>query len=206
MADAYKVLSKGEYKRRKLGHFVHVKQFVMLSENGKKYLLLNFYNACSEMITGIDFKVIQYDKNGAELEKIPIQYKRLAVQPDSEFGPLGKISLNGKCADFAVELQSVLSDDYLYTVDRDEVSVTYCGEEALSPRRKNRKKKLSVHSRTARAAVCAVAILTVIAALSWIVIYKYMDNKWNNLHNGETSFGVTYEENSMPAGDMYVEI
>lgn len=83
------------------------------SETNEPYLLLKLFNVSEKTVASINFHVLSYDSNGADLGTVPVELENLNAQPKAYFAESKAISLTGMEAakHFAVAVDKVVFDD-----------------------------------------------------------------------------------------------
>jgi len=118
------MLSKGFYQYAQLNRFVTVKNYIFLRENGKKCLLLRFYNDMDYTVDRMEFTVVQMDAAGKVLERTPVVCKKLKFWSGSTYTMKDAIIVQELCNDFKIVFDEVRSDRYTYYV-KDGKPVAY---------------------------------------------------------------------------------
>lgn len=128
----YKVVSRGTGACS--DDFVSLKQYLFVEENGEKYLLLKFFNACSDTVTGMRFTVIQRDAEGNRIGAVNAESESLDGKPGSDFVFGEKIAVDNLCENFSVQLRSVFFGKYFgkysYRINGEERVAVYRDEKA----------------------------------------------------------------------------
>lgn len=158
-----RIVAKGNYTHGQAVRFLSVKQFLIAEEDGKRYLLLRFFNGGKETVTSFRAKLTCYGEEGKIVGKGEYVYKGAPALPNAEFGPVGRIPVGPACIDVRVDVLSVRSRDYVYEVKKNSVAVRYLPEEEPPDReqfeRKMGGKRCRVLSGTKRA-VTTLLLLT----------------------------------------------
>lgn len=169
------MLSKGYYRHSQINGFVTVKNYIYIKQNGKKCLLLRFFNETDFEIDRIEFTVIQLDASGNTLGEVRMQEDGLRFVAGGYYTCHDSIVMREGCHDFRVVMNEVISRDFRYCVRDGEVTAYYLKEQKAllnMPKRAKRarkKEEFSVrtkHFEDSRAAV----VLAVIAALLFVAM------------------------------------
>ena len=124
-------IAKGIYRHPQLGHFISVKNYIFLRDNGKKYLLLRFSNELDYVVDGLTCEVFQYDLDGNEITSAKINMSGMNICPHEMFTNDAALEVDEKCMDFRVVFLEVRSGKYRYrTIDK-TVCVHYAEDEDL---------------------------------------------------------------------------
>lgn len=121
-----KVIVKGSFRTAKDSNYVTVKNYMMVEEAGRRYLLLKFFNARAETVTRIDVSVTQKDSRGKELPAVKLNLTVTNGAAMSDFVPDRTIPVSEECADFSVKVDSAAYGNYVYTIGQDgALSLSY---------------------------------------------------------------------------------
>ena len=119
------VISKGSYTQFRFNEFISVRQYLLIREEGKKYLLLKLSNDAAETVTGLKLVIEQIDVRGACIEKSRIEWTDVNGQPGEKFVAKDKIPLRENCMEVKIHLVGATFGDYTYAVKSNELVVTY---------------------------------------------------------------------------------
>lgn len=120
------IISKGTYKGITEKAFpLEVKEYVFARENGKKCLLLRFFNSSEINVTAFTFWLIQKDSSGNEIRKRKITLDGIYSLAQNAFAPSNCFFLDEQCVDFDVKMVSALSGEYEYRAENGEGVVRY---------------------------------------------------------------------------------
>ena len=99
------IISKGKYSRQQPEGLLSVKQYLFIKDDdGKKKLLLRFFNNRNEVCNRFAFVVYRLDVKGNVLGSEKIESTNLAVNPKANFAFDGKINVEERCTDIIVKL------------------------------------------------------------------------------------------------------
>ena len=121
----YHVVSKGTYNDFKFNDFVSVKQYLLVKEKNKKYLLLKFGNDAKETVSGLRLTVKEFDVRGNCLGAKKVVWDEVNGKAGSKFLGKEKILLEDSCVEVKISLDSAVFGDYVYSVKGKELVVTY---------------------------------------------------------------------------------
>ncbi len=124
-------IAKGVYRHSQIDHFISVKNYIFLRNNGKKYLLLRFSNELDYAVDGLTYAVLQYDANGNEITNKRIDMDGVKIRPHEMFATDSALEVDEKCVDFRVVFLEVRSGKYHYRTVEKIVSVYYADTEDL---------------------------------------------------------------------------
>ena len=120
------MISKGTYKGISEKAFpLEVKEYIFARENGKKCLLLRFFNSSDVNITGISFWLIQKNVYGEHICKKKISLDGIYSLAGRNYAPSNCFFVDESCADFEVEMISAFSGEYEYRTENGESVVRY---------------------------------------------------------------------------------
>lgn len=120
-----KVISKGSYSTFRFNDFVSVKQYLLIREDGDKYLLLKLSNDAQETVTGLKLTVEQLDVRGVCVETSHVEWTDLSVMGGDQFISPEKIPLRENCIEVKINLVGATYGEYTYTVKSNELVVVY---------------------------------------------------------------------------------
>ena len=140
MIDEEQYIAKGDYRRPQIGNFILVKQYLFLRRNGKKVLLMRFFNELGHTVDGMDYTVFQYDAGGNPLARARVSHGDMQFLPGEFYAPGTAVEVEEACADFSVVFSEVRSDRYRYRVMDGGVSVFYVRRPPSEARARKEKK------------------------------------------------------------------
>lgn len=191
------VLDKGKYTYAQNVGAVAVDSYVVLSEGGKKYLLLRMRNDRDEAFDSLTLRVTQYNAEGAPIASDKYEFKNDGWGADSFFVLDDKLPLRNDCVEFRANVACVTYGNYRYTGTKEGVSVDYVpvrGASAFNADEKLKSmkgKRLSVRTSVFRKSLIAI----VFAAALTVGIFLLGVFNLDNFKNTATSFlkdGVEY--------------
>lgn len=163
---------------------VYVKQFLIVEENGVKYLIPRFVNARAENVTAVRVSVEQYDADGEQIARSTARV-RVATGGGAlgkPFVPDDKIALTDETCDCKVKVVSAEYGDFTYRTDGRSVAVEFNGgadeldddatRAAYSA--KAGKSGITVAKRTAKTPVLVIFALIVALALAVGAVYAHL--------------------------------
>ncbi len=121
----YHVISKGIYNDFKFNDFVSVKQYLLVKEKNKKYLLLKFGNDAKETVSGLRLTVKEFDVRGNCVGAKKVVWDGVNGKAGCKFLGKEKILLDDSCVEVKICLDSAVFGDYVYSVKGKELVVTY---------------------------------------------------------------------------------
>ena len=109
------VLDKGKYTYAQNVGAVAVDSYVVLSEGGKKYLLLRMRNDRDEAFDSLTLRVTQYDAEGAPIASDKYEFKNDGWGADGFFVIDDKLPLRNDCVEFRANVACVTYGNFRYT-------------------------------------------------------------------------------------------
>ena len=119
------ILAKGIYSHSQISGFISAKQYMFLSKNGKKYLVVRFANEADFTVSAMSVDIFQLDNRGNVLRKDRVEERSLRVLHGRTFTLKTHPELDEKCSDVKVQINYVDSGDYRYTPIKDRVKINY---------------------------------------------------------------------------------
>ena len=120
------IISKGLYKGDVDKAFpIEVKEYIFARENGKKCLLLRFFNSSEINLTAISFWLIQKNSYGEKIRRKKITLEGIYAMSGKVFSPNERFWVDDICADFEVRMVSAFSGEYEYKAHDGEGFVRY---------------------------------------------------------------------------------
>ena len=111
------VTEKGMYNHRQPFGGMSVKQYIITrNENGKRCLLLRFYNESQLMVSDMEFLVTELNSSGEEIGSSVVRSRDIRVAPGSTFAHKKGIAIKEGCTDFKVTVISIMSHGYKYVM------------------------------------------------------------------------------------------
>ena len=123
------VIAKGKYRYPQSAGVITVANYIIVREDGKKYVLLRFSNERNERVDGLEIKFTQYGADGKEIESSRISFENANGAANSLFVPEERIEVSEECADFRVTILSARYGRYIYKAKKNGVSVDYAPAE-----------------------------------------------------------------------------
>ncbi len=119
------VLSKGSFSTFRFNDFVSVRQYLLVRENGRKYLLLKLTNEAKSDVTGIKLHVEQIDVGGEVISSDHITIDNVNGKAGTSFVLGEKIPLKEACIEVTINLVGASYGKYEYTVKSNELVIKY---------------------------------------------------------------------------------
>ncbi len=179
------VIAKGSFSQFRFNEFISVRQYLLIREEGRKYLLLKLSNDAKETVTGLKLMIEQIDVRSACVEKTVVEWTDVNGEPGEKFIAKDKIPLRENCMEVKIHLIGATFGDYTYSVKSNELVVTYDkkqpeniedyssntrGEKAVS-----RERKLKLPILTAILSMLVV-ILSCVFTFSHLSYYRETEN------------------------------
>ena len=118
-------IDKGVYSHKQIGGYMTVKQFMVVEREGKRCLILRFENESSLEVNAIEFTVIQRNTSGDVIGSSKIKHTHLSVGAGELYSPESGAVIKPECADFEIEMNSVVSGKYRYVFRGGQVTAHY---------------------------------------------------------------------------------
>ena len=118
-------ISKGFYQHPQVSNFISVKNYIFLHRAEKQYLLIRFSNDSDFTVHFLRFTILQLDAQNQTLAKSTVQYSDLSFVPGSTHTSSEGLVVDEKCCNFKILYNEVRSDNYHYTIYRDEIVAHY---------------------------------------------------------------------------------
>lgn len=141
MAEIYHQTVKGIYNYPQLNNFISVRNYMYIWQNGKKCLILRFFNGFSQEINEFEYTVTQIDINGNIIKQSDLLKKNICISPGAMYSPNIGLLVEEACVDFKLSFKSVRSGKYTYRVFDDTIEAFY----PLPPKKFLEKTKRSVN-------------------------------------------------------------
>lgn len=174
------VIAKGKYRYPQKAGLVTVNNYIILKENGKKYLLLRFFNERNEVIDRLTIKLVQYDSAGKVISSARKTIGGIGGGGGSQFVPECKTELEDGCADFRADIISAEYGSYSYSPASGGLRVDYTDEGELRPSdasaKKSGGKNFSLSKRSFRFSVIICLLAVVLAACMAALIFFHLDD------------------------------
>jgi hypothetical protein len=164
---------KGNYNHPQPTGFVAVKQYIFARAGEKRTLLLRFANESPLAVEGFEMLLTELDRQGKVIRKNKITYTDSSIAAGGTYTPPGAIVVSDGCTDFRVQVLSLRSGTYRYTLRRGQLVSHY--DKLTSPQKKKRPKHgyievRSVGSRDGKTfaliAAIAIVLIGITAAMS----------------------------------------
>ena len=119
------VISKGSYSEFKFNDFVSVRQYLLVREQGRKYLLLKLSNDGQNEVSTLKLTVRQLDVRGGVIKTESYTYDKVNAKPGAKFVLKDKIPLLEGCVEVGVTLDEAHFGNYTYAIRSNELVVSY---------------------------------------------------------------------------------
>lgn len=176
MANEKIIIDKGTYTFRQEGAFVSPKQYMLIEKEGKRCLLLRFFNSSEILVNAIEFLLIQLDADGQIISRDRMAYDEISIRPENEYALKTGIVLKKGCVNFRVQMLYAISGEYKY-VFRNGQAVQLYDPRGYEPKPKKaiRKSKANVKRRYAKigrihALISFISILLIAAACTFAAL------------------------------------
>ena len=118
-------IDKGVYSHKQVNGYMVVKQFMVVEREEKRCLILRFLNESDFEVNAMIFTVTQRDTAGEIIGTSNIKLTHLSVAAGELFSPESGVIIAPECADFEVEMQTVISGKYRYVFKGRQVTAHY---------------------------------------------------------------------------------
>lgn len=212
MTDAIKVLTKGTLATSKHDNFAAVKNYLIVAEGDRRYLLLKLVNNRAEKITGVTVSVEQYNYGN---ERISIDDFELDVlgYPAKTFAVEQKLPVSDNCADCRISVKSVSCDGFVYASDELDMPaykfkpVRESGTKIVDDKAQSKRKDGAVVVRHSLKMPVLIAVIALIAlGIASIALAMFM-GIFRTTSTEFMNFGVMYEfadDDRSDNSDVYV--
>ena len=192
------IISKGKYSYAQPSDMIGVKQYLFVKEeDGKKHLLLRFFNDRREKCNKFAFILYRLDSKGNVLGQDKFESADREFLEKEVFSFDRKILVEEKCTDFRVQMVYARYGNYTYNVEHNDVSVSYSEKTPAvigSGRSLAKIKPRKMHARTFDMpwifAALSLIILALVFAACGFLLNNYKETKYDF-----TLSGVNYKFN-----------
>ena len=125
MADIYHQTVKGIYSYPQLNNFISVRNYMYIWQNGKKCLILRFFNGFTQEINELEYTVTQIDIKGNVIKQSDVVKKDICISPGNLYSPNTGLLVDDACVDFRLSVKSARSGKYTYRVFDDVIEAFY---------------------------------------------------------------------------------
>ena len=108
------IIDKGFYNHQQQMDSMNLKQYIIVRKDGKKCLLLRFFNASNLRVNAMELVLTQKNLEGETIDTSAVSLDGIDVHPGETFTASEGIILNDKCADFTVTVNCLISGGYRY--------------------------------------------------------------------------------------------
>ncbi len=184
---------------------VSLTEYLIVEEDGKRFLLLKGSNARAEELDGLRVRISQQGEHAKHLKRTEHSFYEVHGASESEFVIGEKIPLRSACERVSVELLSVKYGSYSYSQKGEELCVDYARGEREREAKINRLReglqgaRTKVTPRRFRApvlvSVMAGLVLACLIALPIVQLLEYKES-WHEYPRREGTYHFEY-------GDLY---
>lgn len=189
----YDIVNKGTCPTQ-TENFVAVKQFMIINENGKRYLLVKLVNNRTENVTGATLLVEQFDDRGDKIASDSVRVSGFDGYPQKSFAVEDKIVVAPTCIDCRVIVTEAEFGKYTYAAgefessgyrfETDEPEITV----PAAITKKAGKKGVAVEPRSLKMPMLILFISIVMLIVSfvaiWIYTSRFISTEGRFLHDG----------------------
>lgn len=126
MNSNLQIISKGLYKGVADNAFpIEVREYIFSRSEGRKCLLLRFFNRSKLNITALNFWLVQKDSCGECIAREKITLSGIYFVTDELFTPNNYYYVQENCVSFDVEMLSAFSGEYEYKAENGEGFIRY---------------------------------------------------------------------------------
>ena len=134
MINTNNVLEKVTYNHSQPSGYIVAQNYLVVQEDGKRYLLIRFANESDLKITSFKFVLTQLDSNGKVIGRSKISYDKINFASQKTMSTRRGIHVREECVDFYIKIITFVSEPYRYEYRNGQLAVHY-------DVRKNRKNK-----------------------------------------------------------------
>ncbi|MDE7164882.1 MAG: leucine-rich repeat domain-containing protein [Clostridiales bacterium] len=178
----YDIVHKGVCSYPQTENFVAVKQFLIINEDGKRYLLVKLTNNRTENVTGATLFVEQYDDRGDKISADSVHVGGFDGYPQKSFAVERKIPVASTCVDCRVTVTDAEFGKYTYSAGDELGQPGYIFEpdepEVKVPAeimKKAGKSGVTVEPRSLKMPVLILLISLVMIVAAFVSIWIYTD-------------------------------
>lgn len=192
------IISKGKYSYAQPSDMIGVKQYLFVKEeDGKKRLLLRFFNDRRETCNKFAFILYRLDSKGNVLGQDKFESADRDFLEKEVFSFDRKILVEEKCTDFKVQMVYARYGNYTYNVEHTDVSVSYSEKIPTAPgsvRSITKIKPRKMHTRSFDMPWIFAALSLIILALAFAAC-GFLLNDYKKTKYDFTLSGVNYKFN-----------
>ncbi len=201
------IIAKGVCSYPQTEGFVKARQYIIIEENGKRYLLVKLSNLRGEKVTGVTLYIEQFDETGRKISADKIRLKNICGYPKKSFAVKHKISIASDCVDCKITVTEAEFDGYTFTPHNlEKPSYRIDPPAPVAPIVKAGAKGVKVEPRTLKMPVLLiiVSVLSLLIAFVAIAVQTslFARNSDSFLQNG-VRYGFANGDNS-DGSDIYV--
>ena len=169
-------LKKGYYHHREEGVTLIVKQYIVTENEGKRNLLLRLINTSDIVVEGFSFDLLQLSTEGEIIAKTTIRYDNIRILPGDDYRLPRAILLKGRCHDFRIHTDYVVSGAFRYHFRNGRAVAHYDRRGYQSPKRRHPLLAATVKRRFAKAGrlyrfLVFLGVLSFLAAVGLSLLY-----------------------------------
>ena len=164
----YKIIDKGFYNHPQAPDRVKLKQYIIVKKEGKKCLLLRFFNELQNTVTALEFVLTQLDANGEVIDNSVVNLD-IKLRAGDMFTADCGIVINEKCVDFTVEIRSMVSGGYKYCDSNGRMLARY--DRRLDQKKKPKKYGNMQIKRTKIATGALPAVVAVLIMVAFMLVF-----------------------------------
>ena len=165
------IIAKGVCSYPQTEDFVKAKQYIIIEEEGERYLLVKLSNLRSEKVTGVTLDIEQYGESGRKISADKVRLKNICGYPKKAFAVEHKIPIAPDCADCKITVAEAEFGGYTFTPQNLETPSYRIDPPApVAPIAKAGAKGVKVEPRTLKMPVLLIAVSVLSLLIAFVAI------------------------------------
>ena len=195
MTSKDNVLEKGAYNHPQPSGYITFRNYLVVQESGKRYLLIRFANESNLNITSFDFVLTQLDSNGRVICNSKITYDGIYLTANQTLSAPRGISVKEECVDFYIKVVSFFSTPYRYEYKNGQLVVHYDVRRRGTRREEEYSRfSLKAQKRAFGRLYGFISILAILATVSTAALvkttienedFKFVESETDNAESGD---------------------
>ena len=108
---------KGTYRFQQIAGFVSVRDYMFVTVENKRHLLIRFFSDLPFAVDYIEYVINQIDEFGVTLAKTKQVKDKITLHGGSEYVTQDAVEVSDRCVDVSIEIKEVRSGNYSYTFE-----------------------------------------------------------------------------------------
>jgi len=108
---------KGTYRFQQIAGFVSVRDYMFVTAENKKHLLIRFFSDLPFAVDQLEYVITQIDEFGEPIINTRQVKSKITLHGGSEYVTQDAVEVSDRCTDVKIEIKEVRAENYAYTFE-----------------------------------------------------------------------------------------